>query len=291
MFATFKYLPGRSFVHRLDPRTKLIAFVLVLISTIIPDDVRVLLVLFGLTFIYYSLARLPWRLTWRAWVVVLIFAIVLIGLFSTILFGSPPTGFGKTEYPIVALPAITLPFFGTVQRTLTWPIAFFGFARMLRPLAIMAMVLPFTFTTDPYLYGVAFRRLGLSDGVSFALDLSLRYVPTIARDFFITVDAQRARGYELEAKGAGVVNMIRRAAPLIVPVTINSIAGGEEVVEAMELRAFGVGPRTWAASDSLRMTSADYLVIGLAALVMVTILLLANFTSYGPYWFPTQWFE
>ena len=290
MFATFKYLPGHSLVHRLDPRTKLIAIVFVLFSTIIPDDVRVLLTLFGLTLIYYSLARLPWRATRKAWVVVLFFAIVIIGLFSATLFGGVPAGV-TPAHPIFSFPPITLPWIGTVQRTVTWEHAFYGFARMLRPLAIMAMVLPFTFTTDPYLYGVAFRRLGLSDGVAFALDLSLRYVPTIARDFFITVDAQRARGYELEAKGAGVVNMIRRAAPLIVPVTINSIAGGEEVVEAMELRAFGVGPRTWSASDSLRMTSADYLVIGLAALVMVTILLLANFTSYGPYWFPVEWFK
>lgn len=78
----------------------------------------------------------------------------------------------------------------------------------------MGAVLPFTFTTDHYLYGVAFRRLGLPDGTAFALDLALRYVPTFACDYFITVDTQRARGYELEARGAGTLNMIRRAAPV-----------------------------------------------------------------------------
>ncbi len=290
MFATFKYLPGQSFIHRLDPRTKLIAAALVMFSTIVVDDVRVLLALFGLTLVYYGLARLPWRSTWKAWAVVAFFAVVIIGLINTTLFGRP-LSYITTAHPLFSFPPVTLPYFGTVQRTVTWEIAFMGLVRMLRPLAIMAMILPFTFTTNPYLYGVAFRRFGLSDGVAFALDLALRYVPTIARDFFITVDAQRARGYELEAKGAGLVNMIRRSAPLIVPVTINAIAGGEEVVEAMELRAFGIGRRTWSEAESLRLRGADYLVIGLSALVLVVFILLRNFTSYGPYWFPASWFE
>jgi energy-coupling factor transport system permease protein len=290
MLATFKYLPGQSFIHRLDPRTKLIAVLLVMFGTIAVDDVRVLLALFLLAFGYYLLARLPWRATWKAWAVVLFFAIVLVGLFSATLFGRAPRGV-TSVHPLFSFPAVTLPWIGTVRRTVTWEIAFVGFARMLRPLAIMGAILPFTFTTSPYLYGVAFRRFGLPDGVAFALDLSLRYVPTIARDFFTTVDAQRARGYELEARAGGVLNMIRRAAPLIVPVTINSIAGGEEVVEAMELRAFGSGPRTWTEADTLRYVGADWAVIVFWAAVLLAALLLRQFTSFGPYWFPAGWFE
>ncbi len=289
MLATFKYLPGHSLIHRLDPRTKLAAFVLVMIATIVVDDVRVLLALFALSFGYYLLADLPWRSTWKAWAVVLFFAVVIIGLINVTLFGMAPT-YIKSFHPIFSFPTIKIGSF-VLERTVTWEIAFVGFARMLRPLAIMAMILPFTFTTDPYMYGVAFRRMGLSDGVAFALDLSLRYVPTIARDFFTTVDAQRARGYELEVKGGGIVNMIRRSAPLIVPVTINSIAGGEEVVEAMELRAFGVGPRTWTASDTLRFQLADYVVMGFFLLTLIAIIGLRYLSPYGPYWFPAQWFE
>lgn len=289
MLTTFKFLPGQSFIHRLDPRTKLFVVLLVMIATIVVEDVRVLATLLALSFGYYLLARLPWRSTWKAWAVVLFFSIVIIGLINATLFGHAPL-YITTSHPFFSFPTITIGKF-TIHRTVTWEIVFEGFARMLRPLAIMATVLPFTFTTSPYMYGVAFRRMGLPDGVAFALDLSLRYVPTIARDFFITVDAQRARGYELEAKGGGVINMIRRSAPLIVPVTINSIAGGEEVVEAMELRAFGVGPRTWTASENLHFAAIDYGVMIFFALILVIIILLNHFTSYGPYWFPAQWFE
>jgi energy-coupling factor transport system permease protein len=286
MLATFKFLPGRSVIHRLDPRTKIIFFALILVASIIPWDVRVLGAVFVLVFFgYYLQARLPWRQTWKAWAVVLFFSVVLLGFMSTLLFGTPPA-FVETAHPAVVLPRI-----GPFQRTIIWEMAFVGAARMLRPLIIVAAILPFTFTTDPYLYGVAFRRLGLPDGVAYALDLSLRYVPTIARDFFITMDAQRARGYELERRAAGVVNMIRRAAPLVVPVTIGSIAAGEEVAEAMELRGFGVGKRTWAAGMALQMRTIDYIFIGAAAAVVLAIVLLSIFTSYGPFWFPVDWFE
>jgi energy-coupling factor transport system permease protein len=248
----------------------------------------VLLAIFLFSLIYYQLARLPWSATWKAWAVVLFFAIVIIGLINATLFGAAPP-YIKTAHPIFSFPTIRLGSL-VLQRTVTWEIAFEGLARMLRPLAIMATILPFTFTTDPYIYGVSFRRMGLSDGAAYALDLSLRYVPTIARDFFLTVDAQRARGYELEVKGGGLINMIRRSAPLIVPVTINAIAGGEEVIEAMELRAFGVGPRTWTASEGLRFARRDDIVMAVFVILLLAVIALRLFTPFGAYWFPAAWF-
>ncbi len=288
MIANFKFIQGRSLIHRLDPRTKLLAFVLIMIGTIVIDDERVLLALLATTFGYYLLARLPWRQTWKAWAVVLFFSIAVIGLFSTTIFGVAPS-FIHSSHPIFSFPEIRLPVIGTLHRTVTWEIAFYGLTRMLRPIIIMSMVLPFMYTTDPGQYGVAFRRLGFPDSVSFALDLSLRYVPTIARDFFLTVDAQRARGYELERKGVGLINMIRRAAPLVVPVTINAIAGGEEIVDSMELRAFGIGRRTW--PEKLEFRGADYWVLAWAGLTLLGLIALRVFTPFGAYWFPASWFS
>ncbi len=38
---------------------------------------------------------------------------------------------------------------------------------------------------------------------------------------------------------------MRKLGPLMVPVTIHAIIGSEDIIDAMDLRAFGVGPRTW----------------------------------------------
>ena len=94
---------------------------------------------------------------------------------------------------------------------------------------------------DPRLYGVTFRGLGFPDKFAYSMEFAFRYVPTIARDFGVTVDAQRARGYEVESSGGGIFKQILRTAPLIVPVTMNSILMGEDVANAMDLRCFGQG--------------------------------------------------
>ncbi len=62
-------------------------------------------------------------------------------------------------------------------------------------------------------------------------------------------------GYEVESSG-GIFKQLLRTAPLIVPVTMNSILTGEDVANAMDLRCFGQGPRTWL--TKLRYHWRDY---------------------------------
>jgi energy-coupling factor transport system permease protein len=126
--------------------------------------------------------------------------------------------------------------------------------------------------------------MGASDQVAVATDLAFRFVPSLGNDFATTMDAQKARGYELERAG-GLVRALRNLAPLIVPVTIGAILRGEELIDAMELRAFGTGPRTW--SVQLTMAPVDYalLALGIGALALVTLLNLFV-PSFGALWVP-----
>jgi len=73
----------------------------------------------------------------------------------------------------------------------------------------------------------------------------MRFIPTFGRDFQLTMDAQRARGYELENISGGLFAQVRKLGPIFVPVTIHAIMGSEDIIDAMDLRAFGIGPRTW----------------------------------------------
>ena len=85
----------------------------------------------------------------------------------------------------------------------------------------------------------------MNDKIAYAMDLTMRFIPTFGRDFQLTMDAQRARGYELEKIKGGLIEQVRKLGPLMVPVTIHAIIGSEDIIDAMDLRAFGVGPRTW----------------------------------------------
>ena len=121
----------------------------------------------------------------------------------------------------------------------------FALTQVVRILSISALFMVIPFTMDPRQYGVTFRGMGLPDRLAYTLDLSFRFVPTLGRDFQVTLDAQRARGYEVEKVQGGLITQIRKMAPLVVPVTMNAILSGEDITNAMDLRCFGLHKRTW----------------------------------------------
>jgi energy-coupling factor transport system permease protein len=113
--------------------------------------------------------------------------------------------------------------------------------------------------------------------------LTMRFIPSLGRDFMLTRDAQRARGYELEKISGGLIAQIRKLAPLIVPVTIHSIVASEDIIDAMDLRAFGVGPRTWL--EQIPYQRRDYIMIGFSvAMLLISIGL--SLLGFGKFWVP-----
>jgi energy-coupling factor transport system permease protein len=127
--------------------------------------------------------------------------------------------------------------------------------------------------------------MGLPDKAAQTIDLAFRFVPTLGRDFALTMDAQRARGYELEQLRVGPIERLRRLAPLIVPVVMSAIVSGEDVVDAMDLRAFGTRPRTWLRAGWLRFRPADYALLGLGVALMVGFVAI-SLMGYGDFWVP-----
>jgi energy-coupling factor transport system permease protein len=127
----------------------------------------------------------------------------------------------------------------TVERS------FWALSQFVRVLSIAIMTILIPYSLNPALYGITFKGLGLPDKFAYAMDLTMRFIPTFSRDFQLTMDAQRARGYELEKIRGGIIEQVRKLGPIFVPVTIHAIIGSEDIIDAMDLRAFGVGPRTW----------------------------------------------
>ena len=283
MLIAWRYRERDTIIQRLDPRARIIFMLAMLFSIIQFWDVRIMLLFLGVAVLQYALARLTWRETRRAWILV-----SFIILFMTILTfltgrGGVATAYHE-EHLLYRLGPLSLPIVGwQVGLSITAEKTIFALSQFARMYAITIMAITIPYTVDPSLYGVTFRGLGLPDKFAYAMDLSFRFVPTLGRDFSITLDSQRARGYEVEKLSGGIVAQIRRLAPLLVPVTINAIVGAEDIIDAMDLRAFGVGPRTWV--HQLTYRRADYMLIAAGALVFAVATILA-FMEVGNLWVP-----
>jgi energy-coupling factor transport system permease protein len=270
-----------SFIQQFDPRAWLIFYACYLVGVIMFWDIRYLLPFFLFALFALFTSGIKWHEIRRAFLFILGF--VFFFAILTFLTGRGGVEHYSEEHLIRQFRA---PFsiFGWVPTlNITIERVFYALSQLVRvsSLAIMTILIPYSL--DPKLYGVTFKGLGLSDKIAYAMDLTMRFIPTFSRDFQLTMDAQRARGYELEKIRGGLIEQVRKMGPIFVPVTIHAIIGSEDIIDAMDLRAFGVGPRTWL--DVLKREFKDRLLIWFGVAIMIVSLTL-GFLSYGQFWVP-----
>ncbi|HDJ26304.1 MAG TPA: energy-coupling factor transporter transmembrane protein EcfT [Candidatus Bathyarchaeota archaeon] len=125
-------------------------------------------------------------------------------------------------------------------------------------LALVASFSIFTLTTSPDDLSLALEQMGVPYWFCFIFRAALRFTPLMAREARITIDAQRARGLELD-KG-GPIARARRYVPILVPLIVNAVKRAWDMAEAMESRAWGAsGRRT--SLYVLRLSGRDYLAL------------------------------
>lgn len=282
MLVSVNYHSRNSLIERFDPRARWIFSLSTLFAIVSFWDIRFLAFFFILSVVQYTLTRLTWRETRRAWILILLLAFSMV-FFNTIITSAGTIGsVMKGGHPVLTVP---IHLFGwQSQFVLTIERLWFGLAQILRILAIALLFMVIPFTMDPRSYGVTFRGMGLPDRLAFTLDLAFRFIPTLGRDFNVTLDAQRARGYEIERTQGGLFAQIRRVAPLLVPVTMNSILTGEDVANAMDLRCFGLGPRTWI--QQLQYRWFDYALIAFGLFLLAGALVTRYGLGLGDFWVP-----
>jgi energy-coupling factor transport system permease protein len=120
------------------------------------------------------------------------------------------------------------------------------------------------------------------------MDLTMRFIPALGRDFSLTMDAQKARGYEIEKLDGGLFEQVRKLAPLVVPVTIHAIMGSEDIIDAMDLRAFGIGPRTWL--EKIDRKAHDHALIIAGVMILILSIALSIF-GLGKFWIPDAFIQ
>jgi energy-coupling factor transport system permease protein len=289
MLISWGYRVRHSIMERIDPRARWIFSLAFLFSITMFWDARFLLFFFILGFAWYFLAGVKWAETRRAWMIVSVILFTMI-VVNTILTGGGAGGIVPPGGHLVWPEGFTIPIVDwTIHFGLTYERIWFAVCQILRITPISAVFIIIPFSMDPRMYGVTFKGLGFPDNLAYTMELAFRYVPTLARDFNITFDAQKARGYELERIGGNLIQQLTRVAPLIVPVTMNSIIAAEDITNAMDLRCFGTHPRTWLIKLNYHWTDIALIVFSaillIACLILTTLLGVGGFTV--PSWFLT----
>lgn len=281
MLVSWRYRERKSLIQSFDPTAWIVFYACFIASTLFFWDLRVLLGFFIISLVVVLTSGVTWKESRRAWL--FIGGFITFFAFLTFLTGRGGVEVYEQEHVIDTLrapfslfgwrPAIDV----TVERMM------FALSQMARVFSLASMTILIPYSLNPAHYGVAFRRLGLPDKIAYAMDLTMRFIPTFGRDFQLTLDAQKARGYELEKLEGGLIAQVRKLAPLVVPVTVHALVGSEDIIDAMDLRAFGTGPRTWLIDLQFKPRDRVLMVFGG---VLFVVSMGASLIGLGQFWIP-----
>jgi energy-coupling factor transport system permease protein len=261
---TPRYLGRGSWLGRRDPRLLVLFALLYAVAVIQVWDGRVVAVLLAIAFAYYRMAAIPFRSVKTNWIAALTLVTIVV-LVNTVLTGNRLEG-------VRVHPYFTLPLIGTVVSAES---VAYAITQWMRYVSMVAVGFPVAFCVAPADFGATFAGLGVPYKFAFAIDLTFRFLPSLANEYAQTIDAQRVRGFDPAAGHTRFVGRLRRMIPILTPLTVNAIAGAEDIIDAMDLRAFGTGKRTWIRHLAFDRTDRVVLIAVVALVVAVTI---AGFT-------------
>ena len=270
-----RYLGRGSWLSRRDPRLLHVSLAQFVFTVIQVWDLRILAGLVIIAALYYRSAGIPFRAVRIQWAYVLFFVSFVV-IVNTLLTGGELRGLAEDELHIY----FRLPLIGTPisAESVTYAIV-----QYLRFLSMAAVGLPIAYAIAPGDIGPAFARLGVPYKFAYGMELTFRFVPSLAGDLQTTIDAQRVRGYEWEKRGRTPIGKLTRTIPMVTPVTINAIVGAEDTIDAMDLRGFGTQPRTWLRQLAFDRTDRVVLAGFVLLLAVVTVL---SFTGRTELWIP-----
>ena len=166
---------------------------------------------------------------------------------------------------------------GIGRYTITAEQLFYHLNVVLKYTCTIPIVLLFICTTDPSEFAASLNRIGVSYRISYAVALALRYIPDIQREYHDISLAQQARGVEMSKK-ASLMNRLKSASKILIPLVMSSLARIDTISNAMELRGFGKNnKRSWYSGRPF--TKGDFIAMGVSAAIVVISVLLTLFNG------------
>lgn len=148
-------------------------------------------------------------------------------------------------------------------------------AMTIRFLVLVGSFSIFFLTTSPDYLGLALEQSYVPYEFCFAFTTAVRFVPVLAEEAQTIMDAQRARGLELE-KG-NFFRKVRNYIPILIPLIVSAIRRSLEMAEAMEARAWGATKRR-TNLYVLELRRGDYIFMAVTVSILVTAVLIRLYT-------------
>ena len=222
-----QYYPGKSPIHRLDARTKIIATLLFIVELFVVNNFWGFLIAAVAMFTVIGISRVPVKFIFRG-----LTAIFLIIIFTFVinLFMVDGRVLWHWKFLTITYEGVRRAFFMAVRLILliigssiltlcTKPIELTdGLEKLLKPLS----------------------KIGVpSHEIALMMTIALRFIPTLMEETDKIIKAQQARGADFES--GNIVQRAKALIPILIPLFISSFRIAQELALAMEARCYHGG--------------------------------------------------
>ncbi len=255
-----QYFPGTSFLHRMDPRAKILLMIVSVVTLFTADTVLAYLFLLVSTAVIIAMTRISLKFYLRGLkplLFIMAFTAVLNMLYSD----------GE---PLVTFWVFSISWEGILK-------AVFMVVRIIMMVLTMSVL---TYTTSPLLLTGGLERL-LSPlsclkvpvhDFAMMMTIALRFIPTLLEETEKIMNAQKARGADFES--GSLVRRAKAMIPILIPLFVSAFRRAEELAVAMECRCYEGDNKNRTRFVEYRFSWRDLVALIFCVVVLLGVLVL-----------------
>ena len=253
-----QYFPGKSWIHKLDPRIKIIATLLFIIELFIVDNFIGFLIAGIVLGILIAVSKVPVSYIMRGLKPILLILIFTFALNMFMVEGRilwqwkflKITAEGLEVAVFMAIRLVLLLMGSSMLTLCTRPLALTdGIERLLSP----------------------FKKIGLpAHDIAMMMTIALRFIPTLLEEADKIMKAQQARGADFES--GGLMKRAKSLIPILVPLFVGAFRIAQDLAMAMEARCYRGGENRTRMNE-MKFRKRDYAAIVMMVLFLAVIII------------------
>lgn len=253
-----RYIPADSWIHRRDPRIKILCMIIMLVAVFLPAGFLAYGLLTAAVFLAYFLSKLPAKFLWKS-MKPLLFMIGFIFVFNLFL--------NKKGNILWSLGFIDI-YDGAVLQTGYIIIRLVLMVTITTTLTASTKPMDLTYAIEDLLAPFQVIKVPAHE-IAMIISIALRFIPTLIEEASRIMKAQASRGVDFDE--GKLKEKIKGILSLIIPLFVASFKRAEDLANAMEARGYVVEAKR-TRYRQFKVVGADYALLSITALILVVII-------------------
>lgn len=260
-----QYYPSQSFVHKCDPRVKLIFLIVYIVAVFLAQNFYALGACALVFVLIAAFSGVPIKSLLRS-----VKAVLFLLLFTALLnlfFHSGETVLWSWKFITVTKEAVYFTIFLAIRL----------FLLVLSSAVLTLTTTPVALTDglESLLKPLKYIRFPVHE-LALIMSIALRFIPILTDETGRIMNAQKARGADFET--GGFLKRVKAIVPILIPLLISAFRRADELGDAMDARCYS-GSKTRTKYKKLRFGWRDFVVAVLLVAVLGGVIALRILTT------------